>query len=61
MLPSPKSMTDLQRVLGIITYMALSILHLSDLTSPTISTKKKKNNQSTSGLKVTRSNQSPDL
>lgn len=60
MLPSPKSMTDLQRVLGIITYMALSILHLSDLTSPTRSTKKK-NNQSTSGLKVTRSNQSPDL
>lgn len=45
MLPSPKSMTDLQRVLGIITYMALSILHLSDLTSPTRSTKKKKQSE----------------
>lgn len=34
MLPSPKSIADLQRVLRIITYMAPFIPHLSDLTSP---------------------------
>ena len=33
MLPSPKSIIDLQRVFGIITYMAPLIPHLSDLTS----------------------------
>ena len=34
MLPSLKSITDLQRVLGINTYMTPFVLDLSDLTSP---------------------------
>ena len=33
-LPSPTNITDLQKVLGIITYLAPFILHLSDLTAP---------------------------
>ena len=33
-LPSPTNITDLQKVLGIITYLAPFIPHLSDLTAP---------------------------
>ena len=33
-LPSPINITDLQKVLGIITYLAPFILHLSNLTVP---------------------------
>ena len=33
-LPSLTNITDLQKVLGIITYLAPFILHLSDLTAP---------------------------
>ena len=33
-LPSPTKITDLQKVLGIITYLASFIPHLSDLTAP---------------------------